>query len=530
MSSAKESCSAVFRGQRVVQGSIVTFGQYPQANETPEPVEWIVLDVVPKSENEEGRILLLSKYVLDAMSYHEEDVCTMTWEDCTLREWLNDDFMNEAFSSSEKSQILNTHLENSGNPYTDDDDGNDTDDYVFLLSLADALSKTDELEGSGRYFSSDAERKVETTAHAIDEGVFDIAGEAPSPFWWLRTPSGGDGAAYVDNEGHVVCDGEFSDCCMFGVRPALWVRADSPDVVPSANNGVERLVAAPVVEPPAAVDAAADVDASCGGAVFRGRSVGRGSIVTFGQYPQTFDPPEHIKRLRRLCEQSEIHVTPRPIEWIVLDIVPWTGDAEGRILLLSKYLLDAKPYDTSHKKDSYDNFIYPTWAESDIRKWLNDTSSSGFLSPVYFTAQDQSLIVEVTNETSDYVDEEYNIFIDGGEDTKDKVFLLDSRDADNMAYFKNAPALVAKGTIYAIARGLYIDDKAMKKMDALCTEVPDSSYWWLRSAKSNFGAPMPLASCVSQSGYLTGGTVRSKYGIRPALWVRADEDSVEKGL
>ena len=44
------SCDgALFNSQCVHKGDIVTFGSYPQAAETPEPIEWIVLDIVPKT-------------------------------------------------------------------------------------------------------------------------------------------------------------------------------------------------------------------------------------------------------------------------------------------------------------------------------------------------------------------------------------------------------------------------------------------------------------------------------------------------
>ena len=75
-------------------GDYVVFGAYEQDREVlngKEDIEWLVL------EKEEGRILVLSKYALDAQQYHtsKEDV---TWETSTLRQWLNEDFLNLAFS------------------------------------------------------------------------------------------------------------------------------------------------------------------------------------------------------------------------------------------------------------------------------------------------------------------------------------------------------------------------------------------------------------------------------------------------
>ena len=58
-----ETCDGVlFNSQCVHKGDTATFGKYPQATETPEPIEWLVLDI----DTSKGQMLLLSKYVLDA--------------------------------------------------------------------------------------------------------------------------------------------------------------------------------------------------------------------------------------------------------------------------------------------------------------------------------------------------------------------------------------------------------------------------------------------------------------------------------
>ena len=224
---------AVFQGKCVHKGDIVTFGKYPQANETPEPIEWIMLDVVPKTENADGRILLLSKYVLDAKPYNTEDV-SITWENSTLRTWLNGTFKTTAFTTSEQQQIAQTPLENPNNPYYGTNGGNATSDYVFLLSLADALSQTNDVAGSGKYFSSDTERKALATKYAVDNGLYESTPSGVTTCtnvqcsmpWWLRSPGHDtDIAAFVDGVGYV------SDCFGYpvgytgiGVRPALWVK------------------------------------------------------------------------------------------------------------------------------------------------------------------------------------------------------------------------------------------------------------------------------------------------------------------
>ena len=72
-------------------GSTVVFGSYEQG-EGQVPIEWTVLD------RQEDRALLLSKYALDAMPFHEVEDWNVTWADCTLRSWLNGEFLDVAFS------------------------------------------------------------------------------------------------------------------------------------------------------------------------------------------------------------------------------------------------------------------------------------------------------------------------------------------------------------------------------------------------------------------------------------------------
>jgi len=92
-------------------GNIVRFGLYEQDNNLdngPEEIEWIVLDV------QQEKSLLLSKYGLDAICYNTEKT-NVTWETCTLRSWLNSEFLKKAFTMQEQSAILSTKVDNSKN-------------------------------------------------------------------------------------------------------------------------------------------------------------------------------------------------------------------------------------------------------------------------------------------------------------------------------------------------------------------------------------------------------------------------------
>ena len=230
---ADSSCNAAwFQGKCVDVGDAVFFGQYPQATDTPEAIQWRVLEV----DRTERKLLLLSEYVLDARTYNEEneESVSITWEECALRTWLNGTFKTTAFTSSEQSQIALTHLDNPNNPYWGTNGGYATDDYVFLLSLPDALSKSSDVAGSGKYFSSDAQRVAKATTYAINNGVY---GYNPSDgsdtcanvqclaIWWLRSPGlNSDNATDVHSDGRVNNHGGPVTFWAFGVRPALWAK------------------------------------------------------------------------------------------------------------------------------------------------------------------------------------------------------------------------------------------------------------------------------------------------------------------
>ena len=67
-------------------GSVVLFGSYEQDNDIsngPEIIDWTVLD---KKDN---KLLLISNNALDCQPYNISDT-DITWENCSLREWMND--------------------------------------------------------------------------------------------------------------------------------------------------------------------------------------------------------------------------------------------------------------------------------------------------------------------------------------------------------------------------------------------------------------------------------------------------------
>lgn len=201
-------------------GTIHTFGRYYQDTDKRKvPLEWQVLD----AQNE--KVLLLSRYGLDAKPYHSKWT-NITWEQSSLREWLNKEFLYAAFDESEQSRIKGicinnneTYGFNEGNKKKD----KETVDWVFLLS-----------EDEVKYYFRVTRRndqnlilRVAPTKFAKKNGAkcsgyYRTDEDNETGRWWLSSP--GDSQSLVSI---VDYDGSFDDSIVIYddivVRPALWV-------------------------------------------------------------------------------------------------------------------------------------------------------------------------------------------------------------------------------------------------------------------------------------------------------------------
>ena len=228
-------------------GDIIKFGKYEQdgnISNGKEDIEWIIFNV------EEHRILVVSKYALDCIPYNNEDDGD-TWEICTLRKWLNNDFYNTAFSDNEKKVIHSATIVNKDNPKWKwlpgiTEKSYSTTDKVFCLSLEEAESYF------GNYNWYDSEKMsgcnqnliCTPTKYAIDRGAYsyeinennysyynekygytsDIIGRIEC-YWWLRTTGYGPGeTCCVVDYGQAGANwGCKVDYDYIAVRPALYI-------------------------------------------------------------------------------------------------------------------------------------------------------------------------------------------------------------------------------------------------------------------------------------------------------------------
>lgn len=138
--------------------------------------------------------LIISSNCICKLPYHKPGG-NITWNGCTLRQWLNNEFLMEYFTDYERAKIVKCKLNNENNPVFFTSGGSDTIDRVFLLSIKEANT----------LFANNAERAT------------------GSNWWWLRTPGNSLGnAADVGKDGQIYTSGSFVNYSS-GVRPALWL-------------------------------------------------------------------------------------------------------------------------------------------------------------------------------------------------------------------------------------------------------------------------------------------------------------------
>ena len=191
-------------------GMEIVFGNYPiDAQGTIAPITWYVLDI------KDGNAMLMSKYCIDAQKYNFGLDAT-TWETCSLRKWLNTDFLNKAFTSTEQAGIQVTTNLNEGNSQYLVPGGFETRDQIFLLSFSEAH----------RYLQP-RDNTVKATRYAEENGAESVS-ENGSVWWWLRSPGCEANKACMVYPG-VKQISNFGSNAYYvgGIRPVLWVSLNS---------------------------------------------------------------------------------------------------------------------------------------------------------------------------------------------------------------------------------------------------------------------------------------------------------------
>ena len=236
----------------IMRRPTIQFGNYHfERDGTPAPIEWSILD---ERETPSGKQKLLwSKYILEIMPFDSLDLtwaeeekyteevlscASACWGRCSLREWLNCNFFNIAFTKEEQKQILPVDTLSKK-----DLSMVRVPDHIFLLSVEEFRSYFPKYECRPRPKLTPYSYKVKYPVTSICLGgpEHHISEEKlchGNTSCWLRSETG---------RGGVVCDEDdyltltilfnpkipireliaWEPYYSLGVRPAIWVQFDN---------------------------------------------------------------------------------------------------------------------------------------------------------------------------------------------------------------------------------------------------------------------------------------------------------------
>lgn len=299
----------------------IAFGRYFQdAAFEPEPIKWRILSI-----DDDNNALVLADKNLDVQPYNEEKN-SVTWEKCSLRKWLNEDFYYEAFDEKQQTAILETEVVNKDNAEYGTKGGANTNDKVTLLSTTEIVNP--EYGFGATLKKSTATRTGENTDYVKTRNAFTsvVDGSVGNGYWWLRSPGNqGNAAAYVHFDGYGNQYGKDVDTGNYSIRPALRIDLSSSEVTDAGE-----------------VDSTGKETAADNG---YHNPVTNGGVTTWdcvylGKYKQT-----------ARFEKQEI-------EWRVLSV-----DGDDAYVMADKSL-DTLPYHNLQEG--------VTWEKCSLRKWLNE--------------------------------------------------------------------------------------------------------------------------------------------------------------
>lgn len=503
-----------------------------------EPLTWTVLDP------DEG--FVMSNIAIDAQafenfSYYDPDsydsasgqmvyngkdckYLANDWSKCSLREWLNKDFFNTAFTAEEKAQIGKTYLDNT-NTFSSKYDCAGTFDKIFTISIIDAINSDYGFDEDGS--RSDLARVRPATDYAMCQGADVVSYTGGNiPYWWLRTTG-------------------FYGAFAFGVAPGGWIVSSGSGYY-NVNRTDNAVVPAFKFNP-------------------KTPTLAKGSKIEFGSYPQS--EVTDADEVAKLEADSENYL------WVSYKYYSGTGNSTdgemepGDFMLYKDFYSDGEMFRAvtfseyrpgtggglkgdvfSNQKDndyhpnnvyyfkyepltwrvldpdegyvmcdniidsqSYQNFVIrkdgklynskdctnyvSDWETCSLRQWLNKT--------FYNTAfsREEKMLIGTTFLENNSPDGTWF-----GTDTGDKIFILSFDDVINSAYgfdpskseFDEARKL--KGTDYSKCQGVYISQ--------------GYPHWWLRTP-----GDAETVYLVSSYGWaaLGLGVYGTGVGVVPAL-------------
>ena len=191
-------------------GDVVTYGVYQDSFGTwREDMDWIVLD------RNEYRILLLSRYAIDCYPYNNTKG-NISWDESSIRKWLNSSFINLAFKQEERNRICVTDINN----VTEYSGRKKIDQCKIFVPAASDINDFGYLK---------ANMICEATAYAVEQGVQKESSSKDGKIirycnWWLRDTNCESKALVVSFSGGIT--EEDVDTKHVGIRPAMWIKVE----------------------------------------------------------------------------------------------------------------------------------------------------------------------------------------------------------------------------------------------------------------------------------------------------------------
>ena len=213
----------------------------------------------------------------------------------------------------------------------------------------------------------------------------------------------------------------------------------------------------------------------------------------------------------RFGTQSDnpLGVLKKPLEWIVLD------KNENAALLLSKYIIDCKPFDyvDIENIDMIDEQVkerykYCDWGESSLRKWLN----SDLLNNAFSKEEKEKVLLTYLNDVN----------------TNDRIFCVSEEEYkryfDNGQYYEQGRDL---GEHHIYYNGATRRNEKAQSYDKYGLLQPNETYdYWLRDKSLNIseqGVEFGSTKTIGLYGEINSSINIDPYcGVRPALWVSLD--------
>ena len=170
-----------------------------------EPIKWRILSL------DGSNAFLIADQIIDSRRFNDENCHSVTWEDSSLRQWLNGEFYTTAFTDDEQNSIIRTES-----------------DSLYLLSTEDAVNK--DYGFSIHFDNSSLTRHAKNTDYAKAMGAWtnDSDEYTGNGWWWLSSPgSMSYDVTYVASEGCADLTGYIAVNDGGGIRPVMHIDLDT---------------------------------------------------------------------------------------------------------------------------------------------------------------------------------------------------------------------------------------------------------------------------------------------------------------